>query len=266
MGSGKKISFEEYYIDIYNSRWPALKDALLHEPDGFSISEGLLQPYFLDRASAAAAKALGVMPGDNVLDMCAAPGGKTLLLALALNGHGSLVSNDRSSDRRRRLKDVIDTHLPPELRAIIAVTGHDSTRWGLHEQDIYDRILLDAPCSSEEHVLKSPTHLKRWSPARTKTLAVQAHAMLAAAAEAVKPGGTIIYSTCALSPLENDGVIRKLLKKRSDRIEIDRIPDVDAVFDELEAEVTEYGYHILPDKNAGYGPIFLARLIKKPTT
>ena len=111
-------------------------------------------------------------------------------------------------------------------------------------------------------MLKSPAHLKRWSPSRTKTLAVQAHAMLAAAVEAVKPGGTIIYSTCALSPLENDGVIGKLLKKRGDRVTIDTIPAY--VFEGLEAERTEYGYHILPDRNSGYGPIFMTRLTKKP--
>ena len=268
MASKKKINFEDFYNDIYNSRWDALKAAMLAETESFCLNEdnGLLKPYYFDMASAAAAAALGVSQGDSVLDMCAAPGGKTLMLAITLCGTGSLTSNDRSSARRKRLKDVIETHLPPALRENINVTGHDSTKWGLFEQDVYDRILLDAPCSSEEHVLKSPAHLKRWSQSRTKQLSIQAHAMLAAAVEAVKPGGTIIYSTCALSPLENDGVIAKLLKKRSDRVSVNRIDllKIDQAFvKSLVAEETEYGLHILPDKNGGYGPIYMARLIKK---
>ena len=267
MAAKKKISFEQFYNDIYEERWPALKDALLQSASSFCIDQaaGLLKPYYLDRASAAAAAALDVHPGDQVLDMCAAPGGKTLLLALALNGSGRLISNDRSSDRRRRLKDVIDSHLPEKLQQIITVTGHDSTRWGLFEQNVYDRILLDAPCSSEEHVLKSPAHLNKWSPARTKQLAVQAHAMLAAAVEAVKPGGTILYSTCSLSPLENDGVIAKLLKKRGEMVSVDYNLKLTGLHsDSLTADQTEYGLHILPDKNDGFGPIFMTRLIKNP--
>ncbi|MDC7225798.1 MAG: RsmB/NOP family class I SAM-dependent RNA methyltransferase [Spirochaetales bacterium] len=258
----QKPGFEDYYSEIYKERWDALKSGLLADADGYSISDGLLKPYYLDMASAAAARTLDVHPGDDVLDMCAAPGGKTLLLALALKGSGSLNSNDRSSDRRRRLKDVIENHLPTEVRENIRVTGHDATRWGLHEKDCYDRVLLDAPCSSEEHVLKSPAHLNRWSPSRTKQLSIQAHAMLAAAVDAVKPGGTILYSTCALSPLENDGVIAKLLKKRSDKVCIETISPDSENLSGLNAETTDYGLHILPDRNSGYGPIFMARLKK----
>ena len=264
MAPKKKINFEQFYSDIYTDRWPALKEAMLHDADSFCIDKGsgLLKPYYLDKASAAAARALEAVPGERILDMCAAPGGKTLLLALALEGRGTLVSNDRSSDRRRRLKEVLDTHLPAKLRSAVTVSGHDATRWGLFEQDEYDRVLLDAPCSSEEHVLKSPSHLKRWSPARTKQLSVQAHAMIAAAVTAVKPGGTVVYSTCSLSPAENDGVIEKLLKKRGNFITVDRTLKTD----ELNAEETEFGLHILPDKNHGYGPIYMARLIKTGTS
>ncbi len=261
MGKKNKISFEGFYSEIYGERWKSLKEGLFYETEAFCLDSGLLKPYFLDKASAAAAEALDVQPGDDVLDMCAAPGGKTLKIALALQGSGRLKSNDRSSDRRRRLKDVIETHLPPELRSNISITGFDAAKWGLFEQNVYDKILLDAPCSSEEHVLKSPAHLNQWSPARTKQLALQAHAMLAAAVTAVKPGGAILYSTCALSPLENDGVIEKLLKKRS-IVRIDKIETGQGVLKTLLAENTGYGLHILPDSNGGYGPIFMARLIK----
>ncbi|MDC7126995.1 MAG: RsmB/NOP family class I SAM-dependent RNA methyltransferase [Spirochaetales bacterium] len=263
MSKKQKKTFESYYSEIYKSRWTELKDILIKDSDGFCLSDNLLQNYYLDPASRAAALALNVQQGESVLDMCAAPGGKTLILATALRGTGTLVSNDRSSDRRRRLKDVINNHLSEKFRQNITITGHDAAKWGLFEQNIYDKILLDAPCSSEAHVLKSSTHLQRWSPARTKQLSIQAHAMLAAAVDAVKPGGVILYSTCSLSPLENDGVIDKLLKKRSDLVDIENLSLNSGFLEDLSAESTKYGLHILPDKNNGAGPIFMARLIKK---
>ena len=255
MAKKKKISFEDFYADIYGNRWEALKESLLADPAHMNLEEGLLKTYYMDPASAVAAGQLGVQEGDSVLDMCAAPGGKTLILASALKGSGSLVSNDRSPDRRRRLSKVIEEHLPAEHRSNISISGYDATRWGLFEKDVYDRVLLDAPCSSEQHVLKSPAHLKKWSPARTKQLAIQAHAMLAAAVDAVKPGGIILYSTCSLSPLENDGVIEKLLKKRSELVEV-------LSADENRGEKTLYGRHILPDQCPGEGPIYYAKLRK----
>ncbi len=259
MAKKHKISFEEFYSKIYADRWQDLKNALLGDSVYLSIDNNLLKPYYLDPASAAPTKALGVRPGDIVLDMCAAPGGKTLLLALALAGTGLLTSNDRSAARRSRLHNVITEHLPATLRNNISITGHDATRWGLFEKNVYDRILLDAPCSSEEHVLKSPPHLEKWSPARTRQLSVQAHAMLAAAVEAVKPGGTIIYSTCSLSPLENDGVIEKLLKKRGDIVTVSALNESDSISG---GEVTTYGKNFFPDRCGGCGPIFYAKLIK----
>ena len=95
----------------------------------------------------------GGSTGDRVLDMCAAPGGKSLLLAEAMGDAGRLVANELSPTRRAKLKTILEDCLPGEQRKHIQVTGHDATRWGLHEPDHYDRVLLDAPCSSERHVL-----------------------------------------------------------------------------------------------------------------
>ncbi len=254
MGRKKeKLSFDEFYEHFFPGRWTDLKTALLEDPERTAYTEGLVKPYYLDEASILAAKALGVKEGDKVLDMCAAPGGKTLILALKMGKEGTLVSNDRSSARRSRLKKVILEHLPEEIRDNITVTGHDAARWALYEKNTYDRILLDAPCSSERHVLDSPSHMNKWSPARTKHLAVQAYAMLASALEAVKPGGTVVYSTCTVSPVENDGVLEKLLKKKKGRFEfID--PQIPV------GEPSEYGWQILPDTAGGIGPMFIAKI------
>lgn len=253
MARREKISFDSWYADLYGERWPRLKESLSKEPAYTTLSEGLLNPYYLDEASYLAAWCVGAKPGETILDMCAAPGGKTLVIALALGGRGTLIANDRSAARRARLHRVLSEYLPVSSLAAVNVTGHDATRWGLHEQDTYDRILLDAPCSSERHVINSQAHFARWSPSRSRRLATQAHAMLAAAYTAVKPSGLIVYSTCALSPLENDGVIKKLLSKRSASIEFD---------DSLPGEKMEYGVQITPDRDGGFGPMYISLLRK----
>jgi len=205
----------------------------------------LVKPYYLDGASVRAARYLDVQPDDEVLDMCAAPGGKTLVLALALAGTGRLVSNDRSADRRGRLKRVIAEHLPDKAQANITVTGYDATQWGLHEKEAYDRILLDAPCSSERHLLHSPAHLADWSPNRTKALAQQAMAMLCAALDALKPGGRLLYSTCSISPEENEGLLGRFAAKR---------PGLWNLVNQT---------LVLPDEADGEGPLFFTLLEKK---
>lgn len=249
--------FDRFYRNLHGARWERLRQALLVPADPIRYEHQLLQPYFLDEASVIAALALPVKHGDTVLDMCAAPGGKSLVLAGELGGEGKLICNDRSSQRRARLRRVLDEHLPPELRSAITITSHDASKWGLYEQDMYDAILLDAPCSSERHVLQDPKALAQWSLARTKHLAIQQFAMLAAALEAVKPEGHILYSTCSISTGENEGVIAKLAKKRGGR------------YEEIElsvphAEQCEHGSIILPDVSGGRGPIYMC-LIRRIT-
>lgn len=241
--------FDNYYSEYYGDRWPSLKESLLIKSSPIELEEDIEKPYYMDQASILCAKLLKVEEGDTVLDMCAAPGGKTLVLATALKGTGLLVSNDRSSKRRARLHNVINDHLKEEWRSNIKITAHDSSKWGIFEQEVYDKILLDAPCSSERHVLGSPSALEMWTPNRPKRLAVQQHAMLAAALDAVKVGGTILYSTCAITPAEDEEVIEKLFKKRADRFSL---IDFDCEF----AEKRKYGQIILPDTSKGRGPLY----------
>ncbi len=247
-------SFDEFYEAMFHERWHVLKTSLTAEPKYFSLSDGLTKPYFLDEASVLAAQALDVRPGDKVLDLCAAPGGKTLVLALALKKEGSLIANERSSARRARLLSVLDEHLPKDIRLLVHVTGHDAAKWGLYEKNTYDRVLLDVPCSSEAHILKNPKYLASWTPARTKHLAVQAFAMLASAFDSLKPGGFLVYATCALSKLENDGVVAKLLDRRRESA-----PSEDFG---LPWEKTEVGFQIWPDRFHGMGPIYFSKIKK----
>ena len=254
------VDFETYYAGLFGERWAALRKALLEAPAPEAYTGRLLKPYFLDRASVLAAEALGETGNALVLDLCAAPGGKTLVLASSLGPEGRITANERSSERRRRLKAVLEEHLPPEILSRIEVTGHDAARWGLYEKDRYDLVLLDAPCSSERHVLRSPAHLAAWSPARTKHLAQQAYAMLLSALAAAKPGGLVLYSTCALSPAENDEVVERALDRRPGAFEA--LPGETSLGETSLGETTRYGLQLWPDRAAGLGPIYYTLLRK----
>lgn len=279
----KSEAFNKFYHDLYGERWPALKEALLaptrhaawvnpygsgEHPGGerfldfenVFLCEGKVEQssgiprayYLLDPASLFPPHVLAPSGSDRVLDLCAAPGGKSLIIESMLGDDGFLVANDRSNDRRGRLKRVFEEYLTEEIIAHTEVRGHDATRWGLYEKDVYDKILLDAPCSSERHVLMSPKHLEQWSIKRTKTLAIEQAAMLLSALMAVKVGGDIVYSTCALSSFENDDVIEKVLKKKGDSVEVKEI-------NLPIGEKTKFGWHILPDQT-NFGPIYLSSL------
>jgi len=284
--------FETAMGAVHGARWPALREALLSpvkqvarvnsfaKPDVASLagdhrvieflgrpaielaagerwsleaSQGLMTTYVMDPASIFPAVALEVSEGDEVLDMCAAPGGKSLILAESVGGEGRLVSNELSDKRRGRLRAVLEDYIPRVwLDQHSRVTGHDGTRWCLHETESFDRILLDAPCSGERHLLADPTEMAQWSPARSKNLAVRQYSLLVSALQVVRHGGRIVYSTCSISPVENDAVIARLLKKR----------EGEAVVKPLAFEIgeaTEHGWQILPD-TTGYGPIYLAAL------
>ena len=245
--------FDDFYRSIYGARWVDISKSLRQEPRYVALSIAGGPAYYVDEASRFAAEVVEPQPGFRVLDLCAAPGGKTLVLANALGEAGRLTSNERSRTRRQRLYRVINEHLPESISREIRVTGFDARSWCLHEKDAYDSILLDAPCSAERHLVNKPNELAKWSASRTKRLSAQSYAMLASALDVVITGGTIVYCTCTLSPLENDEVIAKLLAKRSGRVEIGAI-------DCEWGEATEHGHRILPDTAEGRGPLYICKI------
>jgi len=277
--------FNQFYSQMYGERWPRLVEALLapkkhvavanpfskysfpsramtirglsfdHDvkdlfPAPEKTEEGYINYYLMDAASILPIEALELNPGERVVDLCAAPGGKSLLCALKLKNQGLLVSNDRSAARRARIHRIFDDYLPKTEQKNLKVTAHDASKWCLYEKSVYDKVLLDAPCSSERHVLEDSKELSLWAPGRTKAIAVTQFAMLASALDIVKKNGMIVYSTCALSQLENDDIIRKLYQKRPDRFELIR---KEFSF----GEPTEFGWQVLPD-TTGWGPFYLA--------
>lgn len=268
-------AFENFYAGVYGERWPAISEALRGErahvarPNGFlaratAEDRELRDVYPMDGASIAVARALGAIPGETVLDMCAAPGGKSLVVAedLFLNGEGvvpgRLITNEISQERRTRLTRVLHEYVPRALRENIFVKGLDGNQYGLREPGVYDRVLLDAPCSGEKHLLENPKEMAEWSPRRSENLAVRQYSLLASAWSAVREGGRVVYSTCSLSPLENDEVIAKLLKRRKAEVRVLRREEF---LGPVNAEATVHGYCFLPDQG-GWGPMYFAVLEK----
>ena len=213
-------------------------------------SNGLKAYYLMDPASILPVRNLNIEPGHQVADCCAAPGGKTLVMAEFLKESGFIVANDRSRTRNSQLRRVLREYLPDRIRRNIKVTSYDAEKWCLYERDRYDRILLDAPCSSERHLLRKPSLLESWTPARSRQLSRRQYTMLVSAYRMLKPGGMIVYSTCALSPLENQAVVERLIKKFSPKVAL--LPIHETV-----GESQENGWQILPDLTS-YGPIYFS--------
>lgn len=245
--------FAQYFLEVYGTRWVDLRQALLNEPRKTVLRNPFgLQDYSLDEASLLPVRNLELVADLSSADFCASPGGKLIAAIFAVGGHGRWMCSDLSPARVKRLKAVLHDCLPPEILRNVEVVQTDASRWGLRRPEEFDRVLLDAPCSGERHLLESPKELARWSLNGSKRLAVRQHALLCSAFDSVRVGGRVVYSTCSISPLENDGVIEKLMKSRRGKFSV-KTPRSDL------GEATEHGWIILPDR-AGCGPIYCAVL------
>ena len=264
--------FEQYYSELYGERWQALKESFAGEGSAveYKIS-GAEKSYFLDSASVLAALCLPLENATDLLDLCAAPGGKTLVLASRMESDATLCSNERSPERKHRLATVVQTCLPPEISERVKTSCSDGATWCTRQSECFDRILLDAPCSSERHVIADPKYLNTWSPSRIKTVTTEQWALLSSAYRLLSPGGILLYSTCALCPEENDGMIERLYKKFNKAKDAFSLVEPDPKVEEISAftnislpgfEKTQFGYMIMPDKQNGAGPIYFS-IIKK---
>ena len=269
----KKLSgqegFDEYYGTLFGERWAALRGAL-NSPVRYAEWNAGKKSYFLDSGSVRSASSLPLSGAKRILDMCAAPGGKSLVLASLMDYDAELFLNERSFDRYKRLSRVIDEHLADEKRSLVHLSCSDGATMCLRNPEPFDRILLDAPCSSERHVLGDEKYLSKWSPSRIKMLSSAQWALLSSAFRMLNSGGLLVYSTCALSEIENDGVVRRVLKKFSDAKIIlppsaEELSILISPFCKIElpfAERTEFGFHVLPDSSDGAGPLYFSLISK----
>lgn len=169
--------------------------------------------YYLQEPSAMApASFLPVSPGDRVLDLCAAPGGKSTALGARLAGKGLLVSNDISASRARALLKNL------ELFGIsnAAVFSENPYRLAGRFAHFFDRVLVDAPCSGEGMFRKDPSVAKNWEQYGNEYYGKLQREILSHAAVMTAPGGMLLYSTCTFSPLEDEQTVEEFLRLHPD--------------------------------------------------
>jgi 16S rRNA (cytosine1407-C5)-methyltransferase len=251
-------AFENYYQSIYGGRWERLRAALLEKSNPVMYRHNLKEAYYLDSASVLAANSLRLPDEGLVLDACAAPGGKTLVIASLMDENTKLLSNEISGERRRRLVNTVNQCAAPALRERISVSAFDAAKLAgrRSERGRFSGILLDAPCSSERHIMQNEKLLAQWTQARPRFLAKRQWALLSAAFLLLKKNSSLVYSTCAISPAENDEVAERLLSKYGEALSVDA-PDFS------EGEATKHGRLILPDEANGAGPMYVARFWKR---
>ena len=224
--------------------------------------------YYLQEPSAMTpASRLKVQPGERVLDLCAAPGGKATELGAALQGEGLLVANDINTARARALLRNLElfgisnsfvTNEPPHVLA---------ERF----PEFFHKIMVDAPCSGEGMFRKNPAVVDSWQEKGPEYFSKLQREIIVQAADMLLPGGMMFYSTCTFSPLENEKTITHLLKERSD-MEVIPMEDYEGFAEGLTSyrgevfdESCKLCRRIWPHKMSGEGH-FMALLHKKSGT
>lgn len=166
--------------------------------------------YYLQEPSAMApANRLDITPGEYVLDLCAAPGGKATELAARLQGKGLLVANEISASRAKALLRNL------ELSGVTnsLVTNETPKRLAGYFPEFFHKVLVDAPCSGEGMFRKDPEVAKTWNEERPDYFGKLQQEIIQHAISMLKPGGLLMYSTCTFSPVENEGLISYVLEQ-----------------------------------------------------
>lgn len=161
---------------------------------------------------------LDPQPGDAILDIAAAPGSKTAQMAMMMNNQGSILANDTSLVRLFKLQANLKMQ---GVEIVKTLRGQGQQLWQQYPE-VFDKALVDVPCSMEGRFFtESPKTFTNWNPKKNKELALRQRALLRSAVSATKPDGVIVYSTCTLSPEENEIVIDWLLKKEKGSVVVE---------------------------------------------
>ncbi|XP_054624072.1 5-methylcytosine rRNA methyltransferase NSUN4 isoform X2 [Dunckerocampus dactyliophorus] len=230
---------------------------------------GLLSYYLMDAASVLPCLALDVHEGHNVLDLCAAPGGKTLAL-LQTQAIGFLCLNDASVSRTLRLRKVLHSYIPKQLlsQERLRITSFDGTKWAGIEPNTYDRVLVDVPCTTDRHSLMEDDN-NIFTKSRTgerRQLPQLQLGLLLAGVVAACPGGEIVYSTCTLSHIQNVGVVEQAiyLAQENHGIQlqvVDLRPFTHMFRNTFHfASDLHLGEMVVPHLAANFGPIYMCKL------
>ncbi|KAI1827349.1 S-adenosyl-L-methionine-dependent methyltransferase [Xylaria intraflava] len=286
---------------LISYQWDVSEVGATFPPPQREPSNRFMTHWNLDAASLLAVRMLDPKPGDKILDLCAAPGGKSIALSQFLRPAdydsssptlrgACLHSNEVDKGRRKRLYANLLSYLPEALfdSGEMTALNLDGTDPGsAYTLPLgaggYDKVLLDAPCSSERHVIHAHVAAKQggrvaaemtsWRSGQSKKMAKIQARLLMTALEAVRVGGRVLYATCSLSNDENDGVIEKGMElAQKDRKKYSTGWDFSVRSADLArvggfegwAEPTKHGWLVLPDLPSGgkWGPLFFALLEK----
>ena len=224
---------------FYVSHTDQLGSHALHHAGAFYMQEASAQVVPIS---------LEPQPGERVLDLCAAPGGKSTHLAALMGNTGLLVCNEPVPNRARVLQENLE-----RIGSNAVVTQEDPARLAAAWGAFFDRVLVDAPCSGEGMFRKSLAAVRDWSPAHVLACSKRQAQILESAAELLKVGGTLVYSTCTFAPEENEEAITRFLEAHPEfALE---------VIAGLPAGLNSIGSRLMPHVNRGEGH-FVARLRK----
>ncbi|MDH5326340.1 MAG: RsmB/NOP family class I SAM-dependent RNA methyltransferase [Gammaproteobacteria bacterium] len=180
--------------------------------------EGLI--YSQSLSSQLAPLILNPQPGEEVLDLCAAPGGKTLHMACLMKDQGRIGAVEKVKTRYYKLK----TNIQHQGAQCIQTYLTDGTQTWRKTPERFHRALLDAPCSSESRFnVHNPASFSHWHIKKIKEATRKQKALIYSAIQCLKPGGTLLYSTCSFAPEENEAIVHHALKKFGDAVTVQPI-------------------------------------------
>ena len=241
---------------------PMMSDKVFWCDDGYYVNDVNLSGkhpyhtaglfYFQEPSAMSPVEALGIEPGDRVLDLCAAPGGKSTHAAAKLMGEGIIVCNEIIPKRAKILSENIERM---GIKNAI-VTNEEPERLASRFDGFFNKIIVDAPCSGEGMFRKEPQAVDEWSIEHSEACAVRQKLICDSAIKMLAPGGKLVYSTCTFAPCENEGVAKHIIDTYPDMrlvdIEIDGLSDGcgEWIGDERDFSGTK---RIFPHKQKGEG-------------
>lgn len=235
-------------------------------PLGNTLEHHLGYFYVQSLASLLPPLLLAPQPGERVLDLAAAPGSKTTQMSEMMANRGMIVANDIDRKRLRALVNNVD-----RMGALnVVITEMDGTRFGTTHTGFFHRVLLDAPCSALGTLHENREILRWWGFSKVRRLVGLQKKLILSAWDALMPGGVLVYSTCTLTPDENEEIVAYLLASR-EGVEILPLPELPGIRfrpgltswrDRTYPEVLARTGRLLPFENDTEG--FFLALIRKP--